>query len=83
MFFKNLGGEWASKRKKCKIVEAEDFVQGFPKGSKVLLGVRKKDSCFIIECHKYIRYHSSFSSLFSACEKGEVQIGMHRMEWLF
>ncbi|KAH9321033.1 hypothetical protein KI387_015672 [Taxus chinensis] len=53
-FFEKLGGEWASKRMKRKIVDAEEFVQGFPKGWKLLLGVRKKNSRFIIECRKYI-----------------------------
>lgn len=53
-FFNNIGGEWASKMKKRKIVDAEDFGEGFPKGWKLLLGVRKKYGRFIIECRKYI-----------------------------
>lgn len=53
-FFEKVGGNWASQRKKRKIVDAEEFCEGFPKGWKLLLGVRKKESRFLIECRKYI-----------------------------
>lgn len=36
VFFKKLGGEWASKRKKYNIVDAKNFVQRFPKDWKAL-----------------------------------------------
>eukprot|EP01018_Ginkgo_biloba_P007561 Gb_41672 [translate_table: standard] len=69
-FFNKIGGQWASKRKKRKIVDAEDFGEGFPKGWKLLLGVRKKDGRFLIECRKYIRIKCllQFSSISSWCE---------------
>ncbi|XP_057834247.1 uncharacterized protein LOC131044822 isoform X3 [Cryptomeria japonica] len=53
-YFNSIGGEWASNMKRRKIVDAEDFAEGFPKGWKLLLGVRKKHGKFIIECRKYI-----------------------------
>lgn len=65
-FFNNIGGEWASKMKKRKIVDAEDFGEGFPKGWKLLLGVRKKYGRFIIECRKYI---SPDGKQFASCRE--------------
>lgn len=65
-FFDKVGGQWASKRKRRKIVDAEDFGDGFPKGWKLLLGVRKKDSRFLIECRKYI---SPEGQQFASCRE--------------
>lgn len=53
-FFDKVGGQWASKRERRKIVDARDFGDGFPEGWKLLLGVRKKDGRFLIECRNYI-----------------------------
>lgn len=65
-FFDKVGGQWASKRKKRKIVDAEDFGEGLPKGWKLLLGVRKKDCRFLIECRKYI---SPEGQQFASCRE--------------
>jgi len=75
-FFEKVGGEWASKRKRRKIVDAGDFGEGFPKGWKLLLGVRKKDGRFLIECRKYI---SPEGQQFASCREVSAHMLSNRM----
>ncbi|XP_028800784.1 uncharacterized protein LOC114756036 isoform X2 [Neltuma alba] len=53
-FLRDLGGQWGSRRKKRKIVEAEDFGDVLPVGWKLLLGLKRKDGRAWIYCRRYI-----------------------------
>ncbi|KAI4296374.1 hypothetical protein L6164_036337 [Bauhinia variegata] len=53
-FLRDLGGQWGSRRKKRKIVDAGDFGDVLPVGWKLLLGLKRKDGRAWIYCRRYI-----------------------------
>ncbi|XP_011626564.1 uncharacterized protein LOC18442920 isoform X2 [Amborella trichopoda] len=65
-FLDGLGGEWVTKRKKRKMVDASDFGDGLPDGWKVILGIRKKEGKLFIDCRKYI---SPTGQKFATCKE--------------
>ena len=54
-FMRELGGQWGSRRKKRKIVDAAAFGDALPVGWKLLLGIRRRDGRASIYCRRYIR----------------------------
>lgn len=57
-FMRELGGQWGSRRKKRKIVDAGLFGDAFPVGWKLLLGIKRRDGRASIYCRRYIRWFS-------------------------
>ncbi|XP_030942875.1 uncharacterized protein LOC115967862 isoform X2 [Quercus lobata] len=53
-FMRELGGQWGSRRKKRKIVDAAAFGDALPVGWKLLLGIRRRDGRASIYCRRYI-----------------------------
>ncbi len=54
-FMRELGGQWGSRRKKRKIVDAAVFGDALPVGWKLLLGIKRRDGRASIYCRRYIR----------------------------
>lgn len=55
-FMRDLGGQWGSRRKKRKIVDASEFGDALPLGWKLLLGLKRKEGRAWIYCRRYVRY---------------------------
>ncbi|KAL6964271.1 hypothetical protein U1Q18_035328 [Sarracenia purpurea var. burkii] len=55
---RNLEGQWGSRRKKRKIVDAGEFGDSMPIGWKLLLGLKRREGRVSIYCRRYIRYSS-------------------------
>lgn len=55
-FLTGLNGQWGSRRKKRKIVEASDFGDVLPKGWKLLLSMKRKEGRVWLFCRRYIRF---------------------------
>ena len=55
-FLTGLNGQWGSRRKKRKIVEASDFGDILPKGWKLLLSMKRKEGRVWLFCRRYIRF---------------------------
>lgn len=55
-FMRELGGQWGSRRKKRKIVDASEFGDALPVGWKLLLGLKRKEGRAWIYCRRYIRF---------------------------
>lgn len=55
-FMRELGGQWGSRRKKRKIVDASEFGDALPLGWKLLLGLKRKEGRAWIYCRRYVRY---------------------------
>ncbi|KAM1210992.1 hypothetical protein ACFX2I_002785 [Malus domestica] len=53
-FMRDLGGQWGSRRKKRKIVDASEFGDALPVGWKLLLGLKRKEGRAWIYCRRYI-----------------------------
>ncbi|XP_024162283.1 uncharacterized protein LOC112169480 isoform X3 [Rosa chinensis] len=53
-FMRELGGQWGSRRKKRKIVDATEFGDALPLGWKLLLGLKRKERRAWIYCRRYI-----------------------------
>ncbi|XP_077224779.1 uncharacterized protein LOC143858068 [Tasmannia lanceolata] len=53
-FLKGLEGQWGSRRKKKKIVDANDFGDDLPMGWKILLGIKKKEGRVWLDCRRFI-----------------------------
>ncbi|XP_065870782.1 uncharacterized protein [Euphorbia lathyris] len=53
-FFRNLGGQWCSRRRKRKIVDATEFGDTLPVGWKLLLGLKRKEGRAWVYCRRYI-----------------------------
>ncbi|XP_057975022.1 uncharacterized protein LOC131162490 isoform X2 [Malania oleifera] len=53
-FLRELNGEWGSRRKKRKIVDASDFGDALPKGWKLLLRLKRKEGRVWLICSRYI-----------------------------
>ncbi|XP_043719783.1 uncharacterized protein LOC122667541 isoform X2 [Telopea speciosissima] len=53
-FLKDLNGQWGSRRKKRKIVDASDFGDALPKGWKLLLTLKRREGRVWLNCRRYI-----------------------------
>ncbi|GER54108.1 methyl binding domain protein [Striga asiatica] len=53
-FLKGLSGQWGSRRKKKRIVDASEFGTALPVGWKLLLSVKKKNGGAHLYCRRYI-----------------------------
>ncbi|MCL7034841.1 hypothetical protein MKW94_003087 [Papaver nudicaule] len=53
-YLRALDGQWASTRKKRKIVDASDFGDHLPKGWKLLLSLKRKEGRVWVYCRRYI-----------------------------
>ncbi|XP_044508968.1 uncharacterized protein LOC123227899 isoform X2 [Mangifera indica] len=53
-FMRDLGGQWCSRRKKRKIVDADLLGDILPVGWKLLLGLRRREGRASIYCRRYI-----------------------------
>ncbi|KAL1540459.1 methyl-CpG-binding domain-containing protein [Salvia divinorum] len=53
-FLTGLNGRWGSKRKKKRIVDANEFGSKLPVGWKLLLSIKKKDGNVWLYCRRYI-----------------------------
>ncbi|PQP94812.1 uncharacterized protein Pyn_03861 [Prunus yedoensis var. nudiflora] len=51
---RELGGQWGSRRKKRKIVDANEFGDALPVGWKLLLGLKRKEGRAWIYCRRFI-----------------------------
>lgn len=65
-FLNGLEGQWGSRRKKRKIVDASVFGDDLPRGWKLLLGLKRKEGVAWVNCRRYVRFASSFS-FFCSC----------------
>jgi len=72
-FLSDLGGQWGSRRRKRRIVDAADFGDVLPLGWKLLLSLKRKDGRAWIYCRRYIRFNPSF--LFSVLYSWILGIG--------
>ncbi|KAG2396251.1 Methyl-CpG-binding domain-containing protein [Vigna angularis] len=59
-FLRDLPGQWGSRRKKRRIVDASDFGDVLPLSWKILLGLKRKDGRAWIYCRRYIRAYPIF-----------------------
>ncbi|KAA8536454.1 hypothetical protein F0562_028932 [Nyssa sinensis] len=53
-FLRNLEGQWGSRRKKRKIVDATEFGDALPIGWKLLLGLRRREGRVSVYCRRYV-----------------------------
>ncbi|RWR84075.1 hypothetical protein CKAN_01286100 [Cinnamomum micranthum f. kanehirae] len=53
-FLNGLEGQWGSRRKKRKIVDAGDFGDELPVGWKLLLGLKRREGRASLNCRRYI-----------------------------
>ncbi|XP_027093346.2 uncharacterized protein [Coffea arabica] len=53
-FLRCLNGQWGSRRKKKRIVDASEFGSALPRGWALLLSVKKKDGRAWLFCRRYI-----------------------------
>ncbi|CAA7401655.1 unnamed protein product [Spirodela intermedia] len=53
-FLGGLEGQWGSRRKRRRIVDAANFGVALPKGWKLLLGLKRKDGNVCLHCRRYI-----------------------------
>jgi hypothetical protein len=59
-FLSDLVGQWGSRRRKRRIVDAADFGDVLPLGWKLLLSLKRKDGRAWIYCRRYIRFNALF-----------------------
>lgn len=57
-FFKGLEGQWCSRRKKRRIVDADMFGDWLPVGWKLVLALRRRDGVFSVYCRTFMRWFS-------------------------
>ncbi|CAL9150156.1 uncharacterized protein LOC103992236 isoform X1 [Musa acuminata AAA Group] len=53
-FMSGLDGQWASRRRRRRIVDASGFGDHLPRGWKLLLGLKRKDGDVWVYCRRYI-----------------------------
>lgn len=53
-FMRDLGGEWCSRRRRRKIVDASILGDALPVGWKLLLGLKRKEGRASVYCRRYI-----------------------------
>lgn len=63
-FLRDLGGQWCSRRKKRKIVDADLLGDTLPVGWKLLLGLKRREGRASVYCRRYIRFLSFFAIFF-------------------
>lgn len=59
-FLKGLNGQWGSRRKKKRIVDASLFGNALPKGWKLVLSCKRKEGRVWLFCRRYIRFLRNF-----------------------
>ncbi|XP_027158842.1 uncharacterized protein LOC113760461 [Coffea eugenioides] len=65
-FLRGLEGQWCSRRKKRKYVDAGDFGDALPIGWKLLLGLRRRDGRVWVYCRRII---SPIGEQFLSCKE--------------
>ncbi|XP_043705137.1 uncharacterized protein LOC122654938 isoform X2 [Telopea speciosissima] len=53
-FLRQLNGQWGSRRKKRKVVDASDFGDALPKGWKLMLALKRRVGRVWLNCRRYI-----------------------------
>ncbi|XP_073014482.1 uncharacterized protein [Typha latifolia] len=53
-FLNALDGQWGSRRRRRKIVEASGFGDHLPRGWKLLLGLKRKEGVTWVNCRRYV-----------------------------
>ncbi|KAJ4827455.1 hypothetical protein Tsubulata_032974 [Turnera subulata] len=53
-FLRDLGGQWCSRRRKRRIVDASEFGDVLPVGWKLILGLKRKEGRAWVYCRRYI-----------------------------
>ncbi|XP_038990167.1 uncharacterized protein LOC103707977 isoform X1 [Phoenix dactylifera] len=53
-FLSGLEGQWGSRRKRRKIVDASVFGDDLPRGWKLLLGLKRKEGVAWVNCRRYV-----------------------------
>jgi hypothetical protein len=81
-FMRELGGQWGSRRKKRKIVDAAVFGDALPVGWKLLLGIKRRDGRASIYCRRYI---SPTGQQFISCKEAASYLqsffGLRDAQW--
>lgn len=54
VFLRGLEGQWGSRRKKRKVVDASDFGDALPIGWKILISLKRKEGNLSLYCRRYI-----------------------------
>lgn len=54
-FLRDIGGQWCSRRRKRRIVDASEFGDILPVDWKLLLGLKRKEGRTWVYCRRYIR----------------------------
>ncbi|XAR48737.1 hypothetical protein NMG60_11031653 [Bertholletia excelsa] len=73
-FLSDLEGEWGSRRKKRKMVDACEFGDSLPVGWKLLLGLKKSEGRVSITCRRYI---SPGGQQFLSCREASLHLQSH------
>lgn len=55
-FLGGLEGQWCSRRKKRRIVDASEIGDSLPIGWKLLLALKRRDGLFSVYCRRFIRW---------------------------
>jgi len=56
-FISELKGQWGSRRRKRKIVDANEFGDALPNGWKVLIAMKKRAGQAWVFCRRYVRFY--------------------------
>nr|XP_010939666.1 uncharacterized protein LOC105058428 isoform X2 [Elaeis guineensis] len=65
-FLSALEGQWGSRRKRRKIVDASVFGDDLPRGWKLLLGLKRKEGVAWVNCRRYV---SPNGKQFGSCKE--------------
>ncbi|KAL8225555.1 hypothetical protein R6Q57_018112 [Mikania cordata] len=65
-FLRGLNGHWGSRRRKRRVVDANEFGDALPKGWKLSLGIKKKDGRIWLFCRRYL---SPSGRQFESCKE--------------
>ncbi|KAK6282313.1 hypothetical protein POUND7_016138 [Theobroma cacao] len=58
-FMRDLGGQWCSRRRKRRIVNASILGDALPVGWKLLLGLKRREGRASVYCRRYLRHYLS------------------------
>lgn len=61
-FLRDLGGQWGSRRKRRKIVDASEFGDALPVGWKLIIGLKRRVGRVTLYCRRYLRSAYGFPS---------------------
>lgn len=78
-FFKELGGQWCSRRRKRKIVDASEFGNVLPVGWKLILGLKRKEGRAWVYCRRYV---SPGGQQFMSCKDVSAHFGSSEVKQL-